>query len=562
MGSILIFFSLISGGLGIYILNSNVSFFMEWLVITLNSVEVEICLYLDSVAAIFISLVILISGLIIIYSDQYIAGEKFVNRFLSIVLLFVISIIFLIISPNLIRILLGWDGLGLVSYCLVIFYQSSKSFNAGMITALSNRIGDVIILLAITYIFNLGTWNFSLIINTEHIRGWDTHMVGLLLIVAAITKRAQIPFSAWLPAAIAAPTPVSSLVHSSTLVTAGVYLLIRFNFLLIYTGLRRFLFFIAIITTLIAGVGANYETDLKKIIALSTLSQLGLIIRILSLGYPILAFFHLLTHAIFKALLFICAGNFIHRLKNNQDIRWMGGLRTHIPVTASCFLVANMALCGLPFLAGFYSKDLILERGIQYSLNFWGITIYYFSTGLTVRYTARVVRAALGGEFKGSPYTNWGDENWIITIPIIILTVLAVLGGVFLRWILIEPQTVIIPLYLKWWIYTVITLGGLVGGLISRINFLDPKLKLYNITYFYRRIIFLPTISSNGIISKPLSLGSSFSKNLDLGWRESFGPQGLSYFLRSIRKGYESWQTFAFRTIVFLVRIIFISLLF
>lgn len=535
---------------------------MEWLVITLNSVEVEICLYLDSVAAIFISLVILISGLIIIYSDQYIAGEKFVNRFLSIVLLFVISIIFLIISPNLIRILLGWDGLGLVSYCLVIFYQSSKSFNAGMITALSNRIGDVIILLAITYIFNLGTWNFSLIINTEHIRGWDTHMVGLLLIVAAITKRAQIPFSAWLPAAIAAPTPVSSLVHSSTLVTAGVYLLIRFNFLLIYTGLRRFLFFIAIITTLIAGVGANYETDLKKIIALSTLSQLGLIIRILSLGYPILAFFHLLTHAIFKALLFICAGNFIHRLKNNQDIRWMGGLRTHIPVTASCFLVANMALCGLPFLAGFYSKDLILERGIQYSLNFWGITIYYFSTGLTVRYTARVVRAALGGEFKGSPYTNWGDENWIITIPIIILTVLAVLGGVFLRWILIEPQTVIIPLYLKWWIYTVITLGGLVGGLISRINFLDPKLKLYNITYFYRRIIFLPTISSNGIISKPLSLGSSFSKNLDLGWRESFGPQGLSYFLRSIRKGYESWQTFAFRTIVFLVRIIFISLLF
>lgn len=562
MGSILIFFSLISGGLGIYILNSNVSFFMEWLVITLNSVEVEICLYLDSVAAIFISLVILISGLIIIYSDQYMAGEKFVNRFLSIVLLFVISIIFLIISPNLIRILLGWDGLGLVSYCLVIFYQSSKSFNAGMITALSNRIGDVIILLAITYIFNLGTWNFSLIIDTEHIRGWDTYMVGLLLIVAAITKRAQIPFSAWLPAAIAAPTPVSSLVHSSTLVTAGVYLLIRFNFLLIYTGLRRFLFFIAIITTLIAGVGANYETDLKKIIALSTLSQLGLIIRILSLGYPILAFFHLLTHAIFKALLFICAGNFIHRLKNNQDIRWMGGLRTHIPVTASCFLVANMALCGLPFLAGFYSKDLILERGIQYSLNFWGITIYYFSTGLTVRYTARVVRAALGGEFKGSPYTNWGDENWIITIPIIILTVLAVLGGVFLRWILIEPQTVIIPLYLKWWIYTVITLGGLVGGLISRINFLDPKLKLYNITYFYRRIIFLPTISSNGIISKPLSLGSSFSKNLDLGWRESFGPQGLSYFLRSIRKGYESWQTFAFRTIVFLVRIIFISLLF
>jgi NADH-ubiquinone oxidoreductase chain 5 len=415
-------------------------------------------------------------------------------------------------------------------------------------------------LLAITYIFNLGTWNFSLNLNYEQINNWDINIVGLLLMVAAITKRAQIPFSAWLPAAIAAPTPVSSLVHSSTLVTAGVYLMIRFNFLLVTTNLGKYLFFIAIITTLMAGVGANYEIDLKKIIALSTLRQLGLIIRILSLGYPILAFFHLLTHAIFKALLFICAGNFIHRLKNNQDIRWIGGLRIHIPVTASCFLVANIALCGLPFLAGFYSKDLILERRIQNFLNYWGILIYFFSTGLTVSYTARVVKAALGEEFKGSPYTNWGDENWTITIPIILLTILAVLGGRLLRWLLIEPQTVIIPLNLKWGIYLAIIIGGFTGFIISYINFLTSWFNMYNISFFYRNIIFLPVISSYGIIKYPLLLGSNFSKNLDIGWRETFGPQGLYYYLSSARKNYESWQILSIKAIIFFIRIAFITL--
>ncbi|MBV8802688.1 MAG: NADH dehydrogenase subunit 5, partial [Gammaproteobacteria bacterium] len=186
-------------------------------------------------------------------------------------------------------------------------------------------------------------------------------MITALVILAGITKRAQIPFSAWLPAAIAAPTPVSALVHSSTLVTAGVYIIIRFRPALQQSGLWVLLFFISTITMFIAGLGANYEFDLKKIIALSTLRQLGVIIIILSLGIPVLAFFHLLTHAIFKALLFLCAGAVIHRSVDWQDIRKLGGVITVIPLTSACFNRANMALCGLPFLAGFYSRDLILE---------------------------------------------------------------------------------------------------------------------------------------------------------------------------------------------------------
>lgn len=178
--------------------------------------------------------------------------------------------------------------------------------------------------------------------------------------MAAITKRAQIPFSAWLPAAMAAPTPVSALVHSSTLVTAGIYLLIRFRSALSETILPILLLFSSL-TMFMSGLGANFEYDLKKIIALSTLSQLGVILRILSLGFKDLAFFHLLTHALFKALLFICAGAIIHNVKEYQDIRLMGGLVVFIPLTCMCINLANLALCGTPFLAGFYSKDLILE---------------------------------------------------------------------------------------------------------------------------------------------------------------------------------------------------------
>jgi NADH-ubiquinone oxidoreductase chain 5 len=209
--------------------------------------------------------------------------------------------------------------------------------------------------------------------------------------VAAMTKRAQIPFSAWLPAAIAAPTPVSALVHSSTLVTAGVYLLVRFRNLLNYMFIMKILLLLGGLTIFMAGLGANFEFDLKKIIALSTLRQLGLIIIILSIGYADLAYFHLLAHALFKALLFMCAGVIIHIVKNFQDIRYMGALIFQIPFTIRIFNVANLALCGFPFLAGFYSKDIILEISSIEIISVIIYFLYFFSTGLTVCYSLRLI---------------------------------------------------------------------------------------------------------------------------------------------------------------------------
>jgi NADH-ubiquinone oxidoreductase chain 5 len=203
-----------------------------------------------------------------------------------------------------------------------------------------------------------------------------------------------------LPAAIAAPTPVSALVHSSTLVTAGIYLLIRFNSLIINNLFIQFLLLLRSLTIFIAGLGANFEFDLKKIVALSTLSQLGLIIGILCIGFPMLAFFHLLTHALFKALLFMCAGIIIHLIQNFQDIRYIGSLVVQLPITITYFNIANMALCGFPFLAGFYSKDLILEFCSFLNVNFVIYFLYFFSTGLTVCYSLRLIYFSLYCDFN------------------------------------------------------------------------------------------------------------------------------------------------------------------
>jgi NADH-ubiquinone oxidoreductase chain 5 len=275
-------------------------------------------LILDPIGLRFSITVIFISYNVLSFSSIYIQHDKFVNRFTILVLLFILSINLLIYIPHIIALLLGWDGLGIVSFILVIYYQNHKSLAAGIITALSNRVGDAILLIAIAITLNQGHWYIL------EIRISNSIIPQILLItIAAITKSAQIPFSSWLPAAIAAPTPVSALVHSSTLVTAGVFLLIRF-----YPFLHRTNYFnlilitIATSTIFIAGIRATIECDIKKIIALSTLSQLGIMITSLALNFPILTFFHILTHALFKALLFIGAGSFIHYHDHSQDLRW------------------------------------------------------------------------------------------------------------------------------------------------------------------------------------------------------------------------------------------------
>lgn len=238
---------------------------------------------------------------------------------------------------------------------------------------------------SISIFFSIGRWsyiNYVFFVNLNWFR--------LFFLIASLTKRAQIPFSAWLPAAMAAPTPVSSLVHSSTLVTAGVYIMIRFNYFLT-ENLKFFLILISLTTIIISGISGVFEFDLKKIIALSTLSQLGFIIYSISLGLDNLAFFHLITHARFKALLFICAGLFIHNFCDNQDIRFFGLINKNFSFSLSIFNVANLSLCGFPFLSGFFSKDLILELVLLKKVNLIYFFLVFLGTFLTVFYTIRLI---------------------------------------------------------------------------------------------------------------------------------------------------------------------------
>lgn len=529
----LFFFSLSSFLIGMIFIINDYRIFIEWEVVSINSINIVITLLLDWISLIFISFVLIISSLVIFYRKEYIESDYKINRFIILVLMFVTSMMLLIISPNLISILLGWDGLGLVSYCLVIYFQNVKSYNAGILTALSNRIGDVALLLAIAWILNYGSWNY--VFYLEVIKNdFEIILVGSLVMLAAITKRAQIPFSSWLPAAIAAPTPVSALVHSSTLVTAGVYLLIRFNILLSDSWMGNLLLLLSGLTIFIAGLGANYEFDLKKIIALSTLSQLGLIMRILSIGYYKLAFFHLLTHALFKALLFMCAGAIIHNINNCQDIRLMGSLSLMIPLTSSCFNVANLALCGIPFLAGFYSKDLILETVSLSYINIFSFFLYFFSTGLTVCYSFRLVYYTITGDSNFFSLNILNDEGWVMLKSIIGLLILRIFGGRILSWLIFPtPVVVVLPSYLKLLTLFVCIVGGVRGYIISNVSlfFYNKALNNYNSSYFLGSMWFIPYISTYGIINYSLIVGKMVVKSFDQGWSEYFGGQQLYYNL-------------------------------
>nr|YP_009250305.1 NADH dehydrogenase subunit 5 [Panchlora nivea]AMW91060.1 NADH dehydrogenase subunit 5 [Panchlora nivea] len=529
--------------IGFYFIMMDLIYFIEWEIVNINSNCIVMTFLFDWMSLMFMGFVFFISSLVILYSDDYMHGDYNINRFIYLVLLFVMSMMFLIISPNMISILLGWDGLGLVSYCLVIYYQNVKSYNAGMLTALSNRIGDVALLMVIAWMLNFGSWNYIYYLDCMK-SSYEMMVISFLVVLAAMTKSAQIPFSSWLPAAMAAPTPVSALVHSSTLVTAGVYLLIRFSPCFDY-WLNSFLLLISGLTMFMAGLGANFEYDLKKIIALSTLSQLGLMMSILAMGFSKLAYFHLLTHALFKALLFMCAGVVIHSMKDSQDIRFMGNMSFQMPLTSTCLMISNFALCGMPFLAGFYSKDLILEMVSLDYVNLLGYFLFYFSTGLTVCYSFRLFYYTLCGDFNLTSFYNMGEENKNMLFGMLTLLSMVILGGSLMSWIIFPtPSLICLPIYLKMMVIFVILVGGIIGYEMSKMSLgkILMSMKYIYVTMFMGSMWNMPYISTYGVSFNPLIFGYNSLKSFDGGWNEMFGGQGLYMLLLNLSKVNQWWQ--------------------
>nr|YP_010937777.1 NADH dehydrogenase subunit 5 [Ossuaria sichuanensis]WKW96224.1 NADH dehydrogenase subunit 5 [Ossuaria sichuanensis] len=515
---ILLFLSFMSFFFFILFVLQNYSVFLEWNFFMLNSFSFYYIILIDWISLLFLSVVLFISSMVVLYSMNYMGLYSYSsNRFLFLVILFVFSMMLMIISPNLLSILLGWDGLGMVSYCLVIYYNSMKSYLAGMITCLINRLGDIGLLICLTWMMSYGSWHFIFYLNF-----FDNYLF-YLLIISSFTKSAQIPFSSWLPAAMAAPTPVSSLVHSSTLVTAGVYLLIRFFKEMCF---NNFIFILlSMLTMLMSSFCANYEFDLKKIIALSTLSQLGLMMSSLFLGMVNLTFFHLLTHAMFKSLLFLCAGVFIYYMNDNQDIRVINFVCNSFPFTTACFNISNLALCGIPFLSGFYSKDMILEFSMMNSEMFLFSLIFYICLGLTCSYSVRLFYYSMIMNTKFNSFNLFFEEKKMMKLSIFMLSLFSIFFGCVVLWlILIDLMICIFPLLIKIMPLIIIILGGYLGFIINELNRVNLMMNYYLFSdmwlmysYSYYFYFFFFTFSNN------------FKKMIM--WGEYYGPMGISLYL-------------------------------
>ena len=512
------------------IINLNSQIFLVWQLRRWGRWRWQFPILLDFFSFFFSSIVFFISFFVFLFAGTYIQEEFFYKRFGYLVWFFLFSIQALIFIPHLFFLLIGWDGLGLTSFLLVIYYNRAKRLRSGLLTLAYNRLGDVFFLLLVSFLLKEGTW-------IPFFRGRlrrNIIWVSILIVIAAITKRAQVPFRAWLPAAIAAPTPVSALVHSSTLVTAGVFLSIRFHEIIFSQWwVRNRIFLISSLTTLLAGLCALKEFDIKKIIALSTLSNLGIIIRICRLGYVDLAFFHLVVHALFKALLFIRAGYLIDVCHHSQDLRFMGDIYSRFPLIRISFLVANAALCGLPFIAGFYSKDLLLERGFFFVSSYVTLGIYYGGLFLTFLYSWRVIRICLFSTRSFSPLSPQNQTHMIFFIPLRLLRLLRVILGAFLFRYLRELQSeVILDLRRKKIITGAIFLFVLqLAGKI--IKFFQPDHFSF-FSYSFRTLFFLRIIRGQLILPTLMRRGKNIFTQVDNGWKELLFPK---FFLFLFKEG-------------------------
>nr|YP_009136667.1 NADH dehydrogenase subunit 5 [Melibe leonina]AKE07272.1 NADH dehydrogenase subunit 5 [Melibe leonina] len=400
---------------------------LEFEMFNLSSIPFTFSFIFDKISVSFSMVVTLISGSVFFFSSKYMEEDPFSERFIWILLSFVISMNFLIFSGSVFFILLGWDGLGITSFALIIYYESGESQMAGFQTMLINRIGDVIIVLSV-YLFSC-SGQFTIFSMSDSF--YYGSGVTVLLCVAALTKSAQFPFSSWLPAAMAAPTPVSALVHSSTLVTAGIFLIIRLSYSLpLSSEISSLLLLCGSVTCLLGGWAATFENDIKKVIALSTLSQLGVMVFSLGMNFPSLGLFHLYTHALFKALLFLAAGHILMITFGNQDVRVMGGLGLTMPFTSLMFTVSSLCLIGAPFTSAFYSKHLILELMMNSNLNLLSVILMLFATMMTAKYVFRTLKGVVWGK-AGIPLLS-GCSDIYSFFPVCLLGFGAITGGEFI----------------------------------------------------------------------------------------------------------------------------------
>jgi NADH-quinone oxidoreductase subunit L len=393
----------------------------------------SISFLIDPLSSLMLLIITGVGFLIHVYSIGYMHDDEGYNRFFSYLNLFVFFMLLLVMGSNYLVMFIGWEGVGLCSYLLIGFWFKNQDYNDAANKAfIMNRIGDLGMLLGIVLIFmNFGSLEYSQVFPQASAIDTSTiTLITILLFVGAMGKSAQIPLYTWLPDAMAGPTPVSALIHAATMVTAGVYMVARNNLLYSLAPVAmELVVIVGLATSLFAATIALTQNDIKKVLAYSTVSQLGLMFLALGLGNFTGGIFHMATHAFFKALLFLGAGSVIHALHHEQDIRKMGGLNKYLPITYLTFLIGVVAISGIPPFAGFFSKDEILAAAFSHNKFIWIVAV--FASMLTVFYMFRLLFLTFLGTSRASADTmsHVHESPQSITLPLIVLAVLSAIGG-------------------------------------------------------------------------------------------------------------------------------------
>nr|QDM58576.1 NADH dehydrogenase subunit 5 [Spondylus violaceus] len=521
------------------------SFFLEWELFSVGNEFMSFELVVDSVGLSFMGVVFFITSCVLSFSFYYMMGEEVLDRFVYLVMLFVMSMGFLIFFPSLFGFMLGWDGLGVVSFLLVVFYPSDSSLAAGMVTGLTNRLGDAFLVAAIIFTGSFGSW---------HALGiWG--VVGFLVLIGAMTKSAQYPFSSWLLSAMAAPTPVSALVHSSTLVTAGVYLLVR-----LFPGIGMLelcvLEWSSAFTAFLAGAAACYESDLKKVVALSTLSQVAVMMYCLSIGLPELSFFHLLNHAVYKALLFMSVGVVIK--EHSQDMRRLGGsLGDNYSLKGYVFLCL-VCLCGVPFFSGYYSKDLVLEGALMGGVNLVAGFMFFLGVVLSGCYSARLMYYGFFSESVSGYMGLKGDSKYGCNVHSFCFPLFTLcLGlGSGMSWYFSGSSVVLVSEFHK----VFLILSPFIGAFFILQDYYEKEFnwgisvdgwnkvgsKVSKAEVYFSELGFLEGLTSQPFVWVGCKLSRGLYESLDQGWLEFFGPSGIKSVLVGVSRSVGGYSKHAY----------------